>query len=292
MKMTSLQEEIIKALHAKSSIDAEQEVRNRVDFLKNFLRKTEMRGFVLGISGGQDSALAGKLAQIAVSEMREEIGSLHTPSFWGIRLPYGIQHDETDAEISLKFIQPDEVRTYNIKQAVDGFTAEYNKSQETRDGSNPGIPFTNDRVLSDYAKGNAKARMRMIAQYAFASEHGLAVIGTDHNAEALSGFFTKYGDGGADILPLAGLNKRQGKALLRALNAPESIYLKVPTADLLDGNAGQPDETELGVTYDEIDDYLEGKQISPESQEKIEQRYLVTEHKRQLPITSSDTWWK
>jgi NAD+ synthase len=290
--MASLQEEIIEALHAKSSIDAEKEIRNRVNFLKEFLRKTEMRGFVLGISGGQDSALAGKLAQIAVSEMREEIGSLHTPSFWGIRLPYGVQHDETDAEIALDFIKPDEVRTYNIKRAIDGFTEEYNDSQQTREGSNPGLWLTNDRSLSDYAKGNAKARMRMIAQYAFAGEHSLAVIGTDHNAEAISGFFTKYGDGGADILPLAGLNKRQGKALLKALNAPESIYLKVPTADLLDGNAGQPDETELGVTYDEIDDYLEGKQISLESQEKIEERYLMTEHKRQLPITPADSWWK
>lgn len=290
--MTSLQEEIIKNLHAKDSIDVQKEIRNRVNFLKDFLRKTHMQGFVLGISGGQDSALAGKLAQIAVNEMREELGTLHTPSFWGIRLPYGIQHDETDAEIALAFIKPDEVRTYNIKRAIDGFDEEYNISQKTQEGSNPGMWLTNDRPLTDYAKGNAKARMRMIAQYAFAGEHGLAVIGTDHNAEAISGFFTKYGDGGADILPLSGLNKRQGKALLKALDAPESIYLKVPTADLLDGNAGQPDETELGVTYDEIDDYLEGKEVSPEAQKKIEERYLMTEHKRQLPITPTDTWWK
>lgn len=290
--MTSLQQTIIETLNAKSSIDVEKEIRNRVDFLKDFLRKTQMLGFVLGISGGQDSALAGKLAQMAINELRDETGAEKVPSFWAIRLPYGVQHDETDAEISLNFIQPDEIRTYNIKQAIDGFTDEYNDSQEKREGSNPGLWLTNDRPLSDYAKGNAKARMRMIAQYAFAGEHQLAVIGTDHNAEALSGFFTKYGDGGADILPLSGLNKRQGKALLKALNAPESIYLKVPTADLLDGNAGQPDETELGVTYDEIDDYLEGKQISLEAQEKIEGRYLMTEHKRQLPIAPTDTWWK
>ncbi|MBX4298572.1 NAD(+) synthase, partial [Mycobacterium tuberculosis] len=91
-----------------------------------------------------------------------------------------------------------------------------------------------DDKLSDFNKGNVKARTRMITQYAIAGQEGLLVIGTDHAAEAVTGFFTKYGDGGAGRLPLAGLSKRQGRSLLKELGADERLYLKVPTADLLD----------------------------------------------------------
>ncbi len=125
----------------------------------------------------------------------------------------------------------------------------------------------------------------MIAQYAIGGQEGLLVIGTDHAAEAVTGFYTKYGDGGADIVPLTGLTKRQGKRLLMELGAEESIYLKVPTADLLDHKPGQADETELGISYDDLDDYLEGKQVSPEVSEKVEKRYLATQHKREMPAT-------
>jgi len=121
---------------------------------------------------------------------------------------------------------------------------------------------------------------------------GLLVIGTDHAAEAVTGFFTKYGDGGADVLPLTGLTKRQGKALLKELGADERLYLKTPTADLLDQKPGQADETELGISYDELDDYLEGKQVPTEIAEKIEKRYLTTMHKRNLPASMFDEWWK
>ena len=117
--------------------------------------------------------------------------------------------------------------------------------------------------ISDFHKGNTKARTRMIAQYALAGEHNYLVIGTDHGAESVTGFFTKYGDGGADILPLFGLNKRrQNRALLAELGAPARVWEKVPTADLLDGQPrGRTDEDELGLTYDQIDDYLEGREV-------------------------------
>ncbi|MCO4130316.1 NAD(+) synthase, partial [Enterobacter kobei] len=114
----------------------------------------------------------------------------------------------------------------------------------------------------------------------------------DHAAEAVTGFFTKYGDGGADVLPLTGLSKRQGKQLLKELGAEERIYLKVPTAELLDEKPGQADETELGISYDQLDDYLEGKEVPKEAAEKIEARYLITEHKRQVPASMFDNWWK
>ena len=160
----------------------------------------------------------------------------------------GYSKDEEDARKALQFIQADQEFVFNISKAVDAVKREY-------DDQTKGEP------LRDYHKGNVKARMRMIAQYAIGGQEGLLVIGTDHAAEAVTGFYTKYGDGGADILPLSGLTKRQGKRLLMELGAEESIYLKVPTADFLDQKPGQADETELGISYDELDDYLEGKRL-------------------------------
>ncbi|OCA88082.1 NAD(+) synthase [Bacillus sp. FJAT-27225] len=272
----SIQQRIISELHVKPEIDPKEEIRKRVDFLKNYLIKAHAKGFVLGISGGQDSTLAGKLAQLAAEELRAE--GRHA-KFVAVRLPYGVQHDEDDAQLALDFIKADEEYVFNIKSTVDAMEQEYNKSTEGQD-------------LADFQKGNVKARLRMIAQYAFAGMDGLLVIGTDHGAEAVTGFFTKHGDGGADVLPLTGLNKRQGKQLLIELGAVERLYLKVPTADLLDQKPGQSDETELGISYDVIDDYLEGKQIPEEDAAKIEKRFLISEHKRHTPANMFDDWWR
>ena len=132
----------------------------------------------------------------------------------------------------------------------------------------------------------------MIAQYALAGSYSGAVIGTDHAAENVTAFFTKFGDGGADILPLYRLNKRQGKQLLAALGADPALYEKVPTADLEEEKPGIADEVALGVTYNEIDDYLEGKSISAQAQETIESWWHKGQHKRHLPITIFDEFWK
>jgi len=272
----TMQQQIMNELNITPNIEPQEEIRKRIEFLKNYLLKTKAKGFVLGISGGQDSTLAGRIAQLAVEELRKE-GT--EALFIAVRLPYGVQQDEEDAKRSLGFINADRELIFNIKAAVDEVQKEYDiRNQEA--------------PLSDYHKGNVKARMRMIAQYAVGGMEGLLVIGTDHAAEAVTGFYTKYGDGGADILPLSGLTKRQGKALLKELGADERLYLKVPTADLLDQKPGQADETELGISYDELDDYLEGKSVSGDIAEKIEQRYIVTEHKRRLPATMFDSWWK
>jgi NAD+ synthase len=275
LRMT-LQEQIMKELNVNPDIQPKEEIRKRIAFLKNYLVNSKAKGFVLGISGGQDSTLAGRLAQLAVEELRNEEKEA---TFIAVRLPYGVQQDEEDAKRSLAFIQADREYVFNIKDAVDDVQKEYNS-------------ITTGDPLSDFQKGNVKARVRMIAQYAVGGMEGLLVIGTDHAAEAVTGFFTKYGDGGADILPLTGLTKRQGKELLKELGADERLYLKVPTADLLDKKPGQADETELGITYDELDDYLEGKSVAAEVAAKIEQRYLITEHKRRLPASMFDSWWK
>lgn len=268
----SKQHDIITTMGVSASINPENEARSRVDFLKQAITDSNRKGLVLGISGGQDSSLAGRLAQIAVEELRAEG---YDASFLAIRLPYGEQHDESDAQMALEFIKPDASITFNIKDTVDAFTSTFNTVEE-------GV------TLSDYDKGNVKARVRMTTQYAYASARGMLVVGTDHAAEAVSGFFTKYGDGGADILPLSGLNKRQGKELLKHLGAPERLYEKAPTADLLDAKPGQEDETELGVTYSVIDDFLEGKNVSDEDYRLIVDRYEATAHKREQPYAFTE----
>ncbi|HEL0632350.1 ammonia-dependent NAD(+) synthetase [Streptococcus equi subsp. zooepidemicus] len=273
----TLQEDIIRQLGVKAVIDPKQEIRQSVDFLKAYLLKHPfLKTYVLGISGGQDSSLAGKLAQMAIEELRAETGDKQY-QFIAVRLPYGVQADEADAQRALAFIQPDQALTVNIKEAVDG---------QLRALETAGLE------ISDFNKGNIKARQRMISQYAIAGQTAGAVIGTDHAAENVTGFFTKFGDGGADILPLFRLTKRQGKALLKALKADPSLYEKVPTADLEDKKPGLADEVALGVSYQEIDDYLEGHTISAEAQARIEDWWHKGQHKRHLPITIFDDFWK
>lgn len=273
----SLQTEIIHELGVKPTIDPTEEIRKSIDFMKAYLKKYPfLKTFVLGISGGQDSTLAGRLAQLTMEEMREETKD-ENYQFIAVRLPYGEQADEEDAKAALDFIQPDVSLRVNIKPAVDA---------QVQVLSEAGVE------ISDFNKGNIKARQRMITQYAIAGERAGAVLGTDHAAENITGFFTKFGDGGADILPLFRLDKRQGKQLLQALNAPEKLYTKIPTADLEDGKPMIADEVALGVTYNEIDDYLEGKEVPAQAQEKIEAWWNKTQHKRHLPISVLDDFWK
>ena len=273
----TLQDDIISELGVKPAISPAEEVARSVDFLKAYLKQHPfLKTLVLGISGGQDSSLAGRLAQLAIESLRAETGD-SAYQFITIRLPYGVQYDEADAQRALAFIKPDQSLTVNIKAAVDG---------EVLALAEAGI------MVSDFNKGNIKARQRMITQYAIAGANAGAVVGTDHAAENITGFFTKFGDGGADILPLFRLNKRQGKQLLAYLAADPAIYEKVPTADLEDGKPGLADEIALGVTYDQIDDYLEGRQVVEKSRQVIENWWLKTTHKRHLPITVFDTFWQ
>jgi NAD+ synthase len=275
--MGSLQKQIIEEMMVKPEIDPKAEIRTSVDFLKDYLKKNSfLKSIVLGISGGQDSTLTGKLAQIAVDELNKEKGS-DEYQFYAIRLPYGEQKDESDAEDAIKFIQPSEALTVNIQPAVDASVATLKK---------------NGIELSDFVKGNEKARERMKVQYSVAAMKNGVVLGTDHSAEAITGFYTKYGDGAADLVPLFRLNKRQGRMLLKELGCPEHLYNKVPTADLEDNRPLVPDEVALGVTYDQIDDYLEGKEIPEEARKTLEGHFLKTRHKRQSPITVFDDFWK
>jgi NAD+ synthase len=276
-----LQQRIIRSLGPVPQIDPAEECERRVQFLVEYvLSNPGVRGFVLGVSGGQDSSLAGRIAQIAAERIRATGAGIdeYGPEFWAVRLPYGVQADEDDAQLALSFIVPDRSVVVDIKSTVDAL------SDAAAEGT--GQP------LSDFTRGNVKARARMMVQYAIAGDRGLLVVGTDHAAEAITGFYTKFGDGGADVLPLAGLTKSQGAAMLQELGAPERLWKKTPTADLLDEQPGQTDESSLGVSYAEIDAYLRGEEVSAADASNLERRYFKTEHKRRMPVTPMDGWWR
>ncbi|MEV8362992.1 ammonia-dependent NAD(+) synthetase [Streptomyces niveus] len=279
--MVNQREQILAELGVRTTIVPKVEIRRRVDFLKDYLRSTPATGYVLGISGGQDSTLAGRLCQLASAELRAEG---HECVFVAVRLPYGVQADEDDAQIALEFIGPDRSIAVNVKPSADAVAAESALGLRELLGDEP--------PLRDFVRGNIKARERMVIQYSIAGQLGLLVVGTDHAAEAVTGFFTKYGDGGVDITPLTGLTKRQGAALLRELGSPPSVWEKVPTADLEDERPALPDEEALGLTYAQIDDYLEGVDVTPEQAARVESVYLATRHKRAVPVTPLDDWWR
>lgn len=269
MTMSEMQAMIVEEMKVKPSIDSAETIKEMQHFIEQYLHAhTFVKTLVLGISGGQDSTLAGKLVQLAVENMRNASG--RDVQFIAVKLPYGVQKDADEVEDALNFIQPDRILTVNIKPAVD---------QSVQSLQEAGIS------LSDFHKGNEKARERMKVQYAIAANTSGIVVGTDHSAENITGFFTKHGDGAADIAPLFGLNKRQGRQLLQYLGAPAHLYEKVPTADLEDDKPQLPDEEALGVTYEAIDNYLEGKGVSPEDAAVIERHYVRNAHKRELAYT-------
>ncbi|MFG3280782.1 ammonia-dependent NAD(+) synthetase [Streptomyces sp. NPDC048111] len=267
----ALQQEIARELEVAETFDAEREIERRVAFLAERLTSTGLRCLVLGISGGVDSTTAGRLCQLAVERAR---AAGHEARFYAMRLPYGVQADEHDAQTALSFIKPDHVLTVDVKPASDAAL------QAVVDGD---VAFR-DESHQDFVLGNIKARQRMIAQYAVAGAHGGLVVGTDHAAEAVSGFFTKFGDGAADLVPLTGLTKRRVRAVAAALGAPSGLVGKVPTADLETLDPGKTDEAALGVSYDDIDDFLEGRPVDEQVFKTIVDRYRLTDHKRRLPI--------
>jgi NAD+ synthase len=270
-KFAELQRSIIDELKVAPSFDAKHELERRVSFLCNYLINTRTRALVLGISGGIDSTTAGRLSQLAAERARAQG---HEAQFIAIRLPYGAQRDESDAQKALQFIRPDLSLTVDIKPAADAMLDALRRGQ---------LAFA-DAAREDFILGNIKARQRMIAQYAVAGTHSGLVVGTDHAAEAVMGFFTKFGDGACDVAPLTGLNKRRVRAIAAALGAAHELIHKVPTADLENFAPLRPDEDAYGIGYDEIDDFLEGKTVSEHGYQTIFRFYNASRHKRALPV--------
>jgi NAD+ synthase len=265
--------QIIAEMKVQPVIDVEYEVRRRVDFIKHTLQSSGLKTLVLGISGGIDSSTCGRLAQLAINELNSEHDSSEY-RFAAVRLPYQVQADEADAQMALEFIQPTLSLTVNIKNGVEGVHNEVLNCIPD-DIKNE---FSSNHV--DFVKGNAKARMRMVAQYDVAGLLGGLVLGTDHSAENITGFFTKFGDGACDLIPLFGLNKRQVRQIAGHLGAPEHLITKAPTADLEELDPGKEDEKALGLSYEQIDDFLEGKAVPDYVTERLVGIYNRTQHKR------------
>ncbi len=256
------------------NIDPAFEVARRVSFIKSKLIQSNTTSLILGISGGIDSSTCGRLAQLAVDQLNQQQSNLNY-RFIAVRLPYDIQADEDDAQLALKFIQPSKSLAVNAKPGADGVHDEVLSVLSEND-----LVTASESVI-DFSKGNTKARIRMTIQYELAGLLGGLVIGTDHSAENITGFFTKWGDGACDLAPLFGLSKRQVREVAEFLGAPLSLIEKTPTADLECLVPQKADEHALGITYDELDDFLEGKPVRETTKTRIIEIYQKTQHKRQ-----------
>mgnify|MGYP000503873760 CR=1 FL=1 len=267
------QQLIIAEMKVLPEIDVEFEIRRRVDFIKKQLVNSGLKNLVLGISGGVDSSTCGRLAQLAVDELNREQEEQY--QFIAVRLPFDVQADEEDAQLALSFIQPSQSLSTNVLAGVNGI-----HDEAIRALSESNLLGASHSAI-DFAKGNVKARTRMVMQYHIAALVGGLVLGTDHSAENVTGFFTKWGDGACDLVPLFGLSKRQVRQLAHHLGAPELLVSKAPTADLEELSPGKKDEDALGLTYQQLDDFLEAKPVTEEVKERIISIYKKTQHKRQ-----------
>lgn len=266
---------VIDEMRVLPEIDVAFEVTRRVNFIKQQLQNSGLKTLVLGISGGIDSCTLGRLAQLAVNELNESGPDSY--KFIAVRLPYQVQADEDDAQASIDFIQPSESVTVNVQPGADAIHS------STVDALSGTELLPSDESKIDFVKGNVKARTRMVIQYEIAGMVNGLVLGTDHSAENITGFYTKYGDGACDLAPLFGLSKRQVRQVAEHLGAPSTIIHKAPTADLETLNPQKADEQALGLTYDQIDDFLEGKPVAGEVEAKLIKIYTNTQHKR-VPI--------
>jgi NAD+ synthase len=265
---------VIEQMRVLPEIDVNYEVERRVNFIKSQLIGSGSKILVLGISGGIDSCTLGRLAQIAVDELNQQQKGYQ---FVAVRLPYNEQADEADAQASIDFIQPSQNLAINIQPGADAI------DQQTRLALDSIGLLPSSETKCDFVKGNVKARTRMVTQYQVAGLLDGLVLGTDHSAENITGFYTKYGDGACDLAPLFGLNKRQVRQVAEFLGAPHNIIYKPPTADLESLAPQKSDEQALGMSYDQIDDFLEGRVVADDIAEKLVAIFERTQHKR-VPI--------
>ncbi|WP_338822530.1 NAD(+) synthase [Mycoplasmopsis felifaucium] len=225
-----------------------------VNWIKQKVSDANCNGCVVGISGGIDSALVCALAKIAFPN--DTIGIVMPID----SMNHDIQHiDELSSSIGLKF------KTINLKNTYETL-----------------LNSLNNEVNNLMSLSNIKPRLRMTTLYAYAQQNNYLVLGTDNLDEYYIGYYTKYGDGGVDLLPISHLLKSEVRALAKYLNVPENIINKQPSAGLWEG---QSDENELGFTYKELDSYLLGdfENVSEASKTKIERMHKISEHKRNTP---------
>jgi NAD+ synthase len=242
-------------------------VEGLAGWIREYVERAGAAGAVFGLSGGIDSAVVCGLCARALGPER----------CLGVVMPIGnVPEDEELGRISgerfgVRVIAPDLLPAFEALE--DAFRAERDAT-----GLEPAGPEA--AVL---AAANVKPRLRMTALYHFAALLDRLVVGTGNRAELTVGYFTKHGDSGVDLLPLADLTKAEVRAVARELGVPERIVERAPSAGLWEG---QTDEAEMGITYAEIDRYLEeGSSGSADADARIRARLLASRHKRELPPT-------
>ena len=211
------------------------------------------KGVVIGMSGGIDSSVLAVLCQRAFPD-----------STLGVIMPCGSQPEDKEHAhlVASKFsISMTEVVLDEVLNALLGV-----------------LPAS--KASPEMARANLKARLRMLTLYYMANQLGYMVAGSGNRSELAVGYFTKYGDGGVDFLPLGNLVKGEVRELARFLGVPDAIIDKPPSAGLWEG---QTDEQELGISYDELDNYLLTGGASVEVRQKMEAMMAASEHKRMIP---------
>jgi len=227
-----------------------------VEFIRDKTEESGASGAVIGISGGIDSALTAYLSVEALG--KENVLGIHMPEL-----------NITPAEDVLDATEVAERLGIELKTAdVSGPFAAFMES----------MPVSHDSLY--HANGNLKARIRMSMLYYYANMMNRFVMGTGNKTEILLGYFTKYGDGGVDIMPLANLTKGEVYEWAKELNVPKEIIDRQPTAGLWEG---QTDENEMGTTYNMIDRYIKGEEIPEEDKKIILEMNKKSQHKRELP---------
>lgn len=230
-----------------------------VEWIRMMGESARVKGMLVGVSGGIDSAVVAHLIKRAYPD-----------NSIGVILPISnTSSDLKDAELLIE--------TCGIQRICIDLT-EIHQSILNNVQSQMGDTYnTNNNRLTD---ANMRARLRMTTLYTIANNLSYMVVGTDNAAEILTGYYTKYGDGGVDILPIANLLKSEVYEWAKILGVPSSIIEKAPSAGLWEG---QTDEAEMGTSYFYIDEYLKGNKIPEKEQQRIEHLHRVTEHKRNTP---------
>ena len=243
-----------------TDIELSERIDQTVNWLREKVAEANAKGVVVGISGGVDSAVVAGLCSMAFPD-----------NTIGVIMPS--QSNPEDREDALWIAEGFELRPLevNLGGAHTQVMGQVKKGLEDQ-----GYDLVGEKM----SQGNLKARLRMSTLYAVANAMNYLVVGTDNAPESYTGYFTKYGDGGVDLLPISSLTKTEVRAWARMLGLPMRIATRVPTAGLW---PGQTDESELGLTYDLIDRYLLGEEVSPEVKERIETLHRQSEHKRHLP---------
>ena len=242
-------------------MDCKKEVENRVNWLKNMLKEKGCKGFIYGNSGGKDCTLVGALCKLA------------TDNVLGVIMPcqssrnYGEDREDALAAGERYGIEQIEVDLTSTKKSI--LTA-----------LEPRLEGKKGDWVYDQSLININPRLRMITLYALGQSRGYLVVGTGNADESILGYFTKYGDGGYDLNPIADLTVGEIYEILEYLGAPEHIIKKAPSAGLFDG---QTDEKEMGILYSDVDKYLKGEDIPQDVKEKIEKMASKSQHKREMP---------